>query len=112
MSATMSSSLARIAVVVMNTDSNSVLCPFFNKCDGIVLINAAEGSRDFHLHDCYGEKSMCELILDLKPERVICGFIDQPEKECLYASAIDVRLGSCACSIDELVSSYSSLPKA
>jgi predicted Fe-Mo cluster-binding NifX family protein len=111
MSATMFSP-ARTAVVVMNTGSKSVLCPFFNKCDGVLLINAAGDSKDFHLHDCYGEKSLCELIIDLKPERVICGFIDQPEKQCLRAAGFDVRLGSCSCSIDELVASYSSLPKA
>lgn len=102
----------RTAVLVINPGSESLLCPFFDKCDGVLLIDAADGSKEFHPRDRSGVKSMCECILELSPSRIICGFIVEPEMQKLRAAGIDVRLGSCNCSIDELVSSFSTLPKA
>lgn len=102
----------RTAVLVINSGSESLLCPFFGKCDGILLINAADGSKEFHPRDRAGTKPFCDVILELKPRQLICGFIDEPENEKLRAAGIDVRLGSCNCPVDELVSSFSSLPKA
>lgn len=102
----------RTAVLVMNSGSVPLLCPFFEKCDGILLINSADGSRKLHRCDRSGAKSVSEVILKLKPRQLICGFIDGPEKEKFRAAGIDVRLGSCNCSVDELISSFSTLPKA
>ena len=103
------------AVLVMNSGAGPLLCPFFEKCDGFLLINAADGSKSFYQQECSGVKStrsMCELILELKPQQLICGFISEPEWEKLRSAGIDVRLGSCSCSVEELVSSFSTLPKA
>jgi hypothetical protein len=102
----------RTAVMVMNAGSTPVLCPFFGKCDGILLINSAVGSKEFHPRDRSGTKPLCKLVLELKPHQLICGFIDESEKEKLRAAGIDVRLGSCSCPIDELVSGFHSLPRA
>ena len=107
-----STSAGRTALLVMNSGSTSLLCPFFSKCDGVLLMNAADGSREFHPQDRSGAKSMCDLLLDLKPGQVICGFIGEPEKQKLRAAGIDVRVGSCSCSIDELVASFSGFPEA
>jgi hypothetical protein len=87
-----------------------LLCPFFDKCDGVLLYNAADGSQEFHPRDRAG--SMCDLILALSPEQMICGFIDVPEMQKLRDAGIDVRLGSCNCAIDELLASFSTLPEA
>jgi hypothetical protein len=102
----------RTAVLVMNSGSTALLCPFFGKCVGVLLIDAADGSREFHPRDRSGSKSMCELLLELKPLHLICGFVSEPEWKKLRVAGIDVRLGSCNCPIDELVRSFSSLPKA
>ena len=96
----------------MNWGPTALLCPFYGKCDGVLLTNAADGSKEFHPRDRSGAKSLCELILELKPRKLICGFIGEPEKEKLRAAGIDVRLGSCNCPVDELVTSFSTLPKA
>ena len=102
----------RTAVLVMNSGATPLLCPFFNKCDGVLLIDAADGSKEFHPCDCTDTKSMCDLILELRPERIICGFIVEPEIQKLRAAGIDVRLGSCSCPVDELVSGFRCLPQA
>lgn len=107
-----SAAAGRTALLVMNSGSTSLLCPFFSKCDGVLLMNAADGSKEFHPRDRSGAKSMCDLLLELKPGQVICGFIAEPEMQKLRDAGIDVRLGSCSCPIDELVASFSGLPKA
>jgi hypothetical protein len=102
----------RTAVLVMNSGSTPLLCPFFSKCDGVLLHETADGSNTFHPRDQSGAKSMCELILELKPRQLICGFIIEPDIEKLRSAGIDVRLGSCNCPVDELVTSFSTLPEA
>lgn len=99
-------------MLVMNSGSTSLLCPFFGKCDGVLLINAVDGSTGFHPRDRSGAKSMCDLLLELKPAQIICGFIGEPDKQRLRAAGVDVRLGSCSCPVDELVTSFSTLPEA
>ena len=99
-------------MLVMNSGSMPLLCPFFSKCDGVLLISAADGSKEFHPRDRSGAMSMCDLILELRPAQMICGFIPEPEKQRLRAAGIDVRLGSCSCPVDELVTSFSTLPVA
>ncbi len=99
-------------MLVMNLGSASLLCPFFGKCDGVLLISAAGSSREFHPRDRSGAKPLCELILELKPRQLICGFISKPEWKLLRAAGIDIRLGSCSCPVDELVAGFHSLPQA
>ena len=111
--ASVSSAVAgRTAVLVMNSESISLLSPFFGRCDGILLINVADCSKEFHPRDRSGAKSICDLLLELKPSRIICAYIAEPERQRLRAAGIDVRLGSCSCPVDELVTSFSTLPPA
>lgn len=102
----------KTAILVIRPGSEPLLCPFFDNCDGVVLIDARDGSKVFHPYNRSSAKPAYELILKLRPQQLICGFIGEPEKTKLVAAGIDVRLGSCSCSVDELVSSYSALPKA
>lgn len=102
----------KIAVLVVRHSSKSLLCPFFDKCDGVVLFNSIDGSNKYFPCDHSTAKPAYDLILQLQPQQLICGFIGGPEREMLFAAGIDVRLGSCSCSVDELVSSFSTLPKA
>ena len=102
----------KTAVLVIKPGSDSLLCPFFDKCDGILLFNAVDGSKEFHPYDRSSAKPAYKLILKLQPRHLICGFIGGSEKKILSAAGIDIRLGSCSCSVDELVNSFSTLPKA
>ena len=102
----------KTAVLVIKSGFESLLCPFFDKCDGVLLINSVDGSKEFHPYDRSSAKPACELILKLQPRHLICGYISGHENDTLVAAGIDVRLGSCSCSVDELVSSFSTLPKA
>lgn len=107
-----SSATGRVTVVVMYAGSTPVLCPFFSKCDGVLLVNHADRSVEFYPGRRANADSMCDLILKLRPSRIICGFIDGPETARLRAAGIDVRLGACSVSIEDLVSSFATLPKA
>jgi predicted Fe-Mo cluster-binding NifX family protein len=94
----------------MNSGPLPLLCPFFDKCDGVLMHNAMDGSTEFHPHDRSDGKSMCDLVLKLKADRMICGFIGGPEMQRLRSAGIDVRLGPCNCPVDELLSSFATLP--
>lgn len=99
------------ALLVMNSGCGLLLCPFFHKCDG-VLLRKVDGSQQFYSRDPSSGQSICDLLLALNPARVICGFIDVPGMQRLRAIGMDVRLGSCSCPIDELVDSFANLPSA
>ena len=100
------------ALLVMKSGAFPLLCPFFSKCDGVLLVDPTGRTTRFHPRDRSGTKSVCDLVLELHPRRIICGFIDLPEKKRLRAAGIDVRLGSCNFSIEELVTSFQTLPEA
>lgn len=107
-----SDTMGRTAVLVMNSGSTVLLSPFFDRCDGVLLHDARDGSQEFRPQSQSGGKSMCDFLLGLNPARVICGFIGEPEKLRLRAAGIDVRLGSCSCSVDELLVLFPNLPAA
>jgi hypothetical protein len=100
------------AMLVINSGPGPVFCPFFGKCDGVLLIDRTGKSTEFHHHDRSDAKSLCDLILGLKPGALVCGFIAETEKQRLRGAGIDVRLGSCSSSIDELLAGFHSLPRA
>ncbi len=101
------------AMLVLNSRSGRpVLCPFFAKCDGVLLIDKAGKSTEFLEHNRSDAKSLCDLILTLRPRKLICGFIGEAEKGRLRRAGIDVRLGSCSYSIDELIAEVHNLPPA
>ena len=100
------------AMLVINSRSGPVLCPFFSKCDGVLLIDRMGKPIGFHHCDRSGAKPLCDLILELKPRALICSFVGEAEKQKLRGAGIDVRLGSCSCSIDELLAGFQSLPRA
>ena len=100
------------AMLVINSRSGPVLCPFFSKCDGVLLIDQAGKPTGFHHCDRSDAKSLCDLILALNPDALVCGFIAEAEKLRLELAGIDVRLGSCSCSIDELFAGFRDLPRA
>lgn len=103
--------MPRTAVLVMNSGATVLLCPFFDKCDCVLLI-AEDGSQELHARDRSARQSTCDLLLAIEPARVICGYIGEPDKQRLHAAGIDVRLGSCACPVDELIATFPSLPAA
>ena len=101
----------RTAVLVMNAGHGLTLCPVFAKCDGVLLVEP-DGSRTYHPNTEGTARSLTDLVLNTRSERLLCGFIATAEKEVLQAAGIDIRVGSCACAVDELVASFSTLPEA
>jgi hypothetical protein len=100
------------AVLVSMVASGPILCPFFGKCDGLILIDPQDKPEKLYKGIDPTAEALCDLIIKLRPQRLICGFIREPEKAKLRAAGIDVRLGSCTCAIDELVACFCDLPKA
>ena len=102
----------RTAVTVMNSEAGPALSPFFGKCDGVMIFDGAGGAMAFYPNrDCTAE-SMCNLLLEIRPHRLVCGFIAAPEKTKLRAVGIEVRLGSCTRAVAELVGRFDALVAA
>ena len=104
--------IIRLALTVINSGAKPVLCPFFGTCDGLLILDAAKTSREFHANDRRTPASLCTVIMAAKPDGLVCGYIGEAEKQTLRSAGIDVRLGSCAWSIEDLVARYPDLPAA
>lgn len=102
----------RTAITVINMGVIRLLCPFFGRCDGILLIDPRLEADEYHPNPDRTAAALCELIVRTLPERLVCGFVPPPEREKLRASGIDIRLGTCYNSIDELTARFYELPKA
>ena len=102
----------RIAITVMKSGPRPMPCPFFGKCDGIWIIDEDTGATEFRSNPERTPVALCDLILAARPAWLICGFIGDAEKQRLRVVGIDVRLGSCACTIEELVASFDGLAAA
>ncbi len=102
----------RIAITVMKAEPSPALCPFFGKCDGILIIDANTGATEFCANPQRTPAALCDLIIAAGPDRLVCGFIGEAEKQKLHAARIDVRLGSCMCTVQELVSRFHDLAAA
>lgn len=103
---------SRIAVTVMKSEPDPMLCPFFGKCDGLWIVDTDTGATEFRANLERTPDALCDLIVSAGSGRLICSFIGEAEKRRLSATGIDVRLGSCASAIQELVASFHQLAAA
>jgi predicted Fe-Mo cluster-binding NifX family protein len=102
----------RIGVLVMGPESAAALCPFFGKCDGLLVIDQADNIREFYPNEGRTADSLCDLIVKSAANQLICGFIPEAAKHRLRAAGIHVRLGMCTRSVDELAQCACQLPEA
>ena len=102
----------RIAITVARSGFRSTLCPFFGKCDGVLVFDSDTGAAEFHVNPARTAAAICDLIIAARPTRLICGFIGETEKRKLRTAGIDVRLGSCVRAVEELVASFHELAAA
>lgn len=103
---------SRTALLIMATDSEPILCPFFTNCDGVLIVDPESKRREFHHNGAGSIDHLCSIVVDAKAERLVCGFIGKEATKKLRAAGIDVRLGSCSCAIDDLVADFDALPIA
>lgn len=102
----------RTALLIMKSDGDSVLCPFFGKCDGVLIVDPDSGSREFHANADHSAETMCDIILKTGVHRLVLGFIAGPAARKLQAGGVDIRLGSCASAVEELATCFDALPRA
>jgi hypothetical protein len=50
------------AVVVTRVGADPILSPFFDRSDGVLLIDEGTGARDFRCHDRAAGLSICDLL--------------------------------------------------
>lgn len=100
----------RIALLVMKSDGDTALCPFFGKCDGLLIVDPDDGSSEFHANTEHSAEAMCDVILKTGVHRLVVGFIAGPAARKLRAAGVDMRLGSCVCAVDDLVTCFDALP--
>lgn len=101
-----------VALLVSRSRQRTILCPFFAKCDGLLLIDPHSPVREFRPNLERTSESTCELILSSGATKLVCGFIGGAERERLATSGIDIRVGSCARSVASLVRKFNALPSA
>lgn len=107
----MATSSMLTAITVMKNGADYVLCPFFGKCDGILVVEPSKASAEFMPNTNGNPESLSNLIIESRAKRLICGYLPNAERKRLCTSGIDVRLGSCACEVDELVMEFDNLPE-
>lgn len=91
----------------------AMLSPFFAKCDGVLLIDPDEAQEHEFRANCErtGEAT-CDLVLATGITKLICGFIDEADRNRLSAFGVDIRLGSCSRPVTLLAREFDVLPKA
>jgi hypothetical protein len=94
----------------MNADGQTALCPFFGKCDGLLIVDPDTGAREFHPNTEHTAEGMCNVILKAGVRQLVLGFIPGRAAKKLHTAGVDIRLGSCACAIEELAVSFNALP--
>lgn len=99
-------------MLVARTRRRTVLSPFFAKSDGLLVIEPGTDTREFRQNPLRTSQATRDLILASDIDRLVCGFIAEPERDTLSASGIDIRVGSCARSIEALVRDFDNLPPA
>lgn len=87
-----------------------MLSPFFAKSDGLLLIDLNTRARMFQANVERTAQTVGDLVLKSGVTRLICGFISEPERQRLTVAGVDVRIGSCARTVRELVRSFDDLP--
>lgn len=104
--------MSRIGVLVSRSPRKTMLSPFFAKSDGLLVIDIQARTREFLANAERTSRSTCDLILASGIARLVCGFISEPDRERLSASGVDIRIGSCARSVNALVRMFDALPTA
>lgn len=100
------------AITVMRDGVTYMMCPFFGKCDGFLIIDPVAAQVKFLGNPERTAIAMCRAIVSSGATRLICGFVPEAECKSLRAAGIDVRLGSCSREVDELVTEFARLPEA
>lgn len=101
-----------VAVLVARSQRRAMLSPFFAKCDGVLVLDPTSRGRRFRANPARTSESTCELVLASGANRLVCGFVGTSERDKLRAAGVDIRIGSCARTVKDLVSSFEMLPPA
>jgi len=100
------------AITVMKVGADYRLCPFFGKCDGLLIVEPASAPVAFIPNTDHDPASLSRLIIESKIRRLICGFVPQAEcQKMLLQAGIDVRLASGAYAIPDLIFDFANLPE-
>jgi hypothetical protein len=100
----------RAALLVMRTGGGAVLCPFFGKCDGLVIFDPAKDLHEFCANIKGTPEAICDLVLKTGVQRLVLGLIPGSAVRKLREAGVDIRLGSCACAVEDLATRFNELP--
>lgn len=108
----LSQETVRTGVVVAMRAEGPILCPFFARCDGLVVFSADGAIETIAADPACEECSICDVIADSGVQRLVCGFIGEPYRTLLRARGVDIRLGSCREAVAALAAGFDALPSA
>ncbi|MDN2565560.1 hypothetical protein N1F89_04945 [Aquibium sp. A9E412] len=102
----------RLAVTVMTAAAGPTLCPFFGKCEALLLVEGPGGPTRYVANEARTAAALCRLVVRLRVGGLVCGFIPEPARRRLTSAGVDVRLGTPTLSVDALIACFCELPHA
>lgn len=101
----------KTAVIITGDDVSPRLAPFFAHCNAVLISNGT-GLVETIGNPARSGDDVCDIVLGQHVTRLICGFIPEASKALLQNAGVDVRLGSCARSVTDLIGDFMNLPLA
>ncbi len=95
-----------VVMTVLNDTPEAPLSPFFAHAPWIAFVDLATGRRDLTRNTQRSAAFVVEHILRIRPQLVICGYVDHESASRILDADMDLRLGPCsvpACTLLERV---------
>ncbi len=97
-------------MTVLNDTPEAPLSPFFGRAPWIAFVDLATGRRTLTANAQRSTAFVVGHILQIRPQLVICGYVDHESASRILEAGIDLRLGPCSVPASALLKRVYTLP--